>query len=59
MNTLPNDQGYGAAEIARGEMSCNDGYALHEMMPAESPVSVQSDADCDANKTIPTSEVNS
>lgn len=40
MNILPNDNdnGYGAAEMAQGEMSCNDGYALHEMMQPVSAV---------------------
>lgn len=61
MNTLPNDHGYGAAEMARGEMSCNDGYALHEMIqPASraSAVAVHPRAASDANAINLTSQVN-
>ena len=58
MNTLPNDHGYGAAEMARGEMSCNDGYALHEMMLPSSAVLTNTRPEFNVNTINSTSQVN-
>ncbi|MEQ1593499.1 MAG: hypothetical protein ABL985_00205 [Casimicrobium sp.] len=58
MNTLPNDHGYGAAEMARGEMSCNDGYALYEMMQPASAALTNPRPDFNVNTINSISQVN-